>query len=154
MHLKQFVTKVDSCWQDVVSKLMDSVVAGKGKIVFSTPQKKIEYSYRNVNFWGHLFYVIIRSKKYVDFKKFSLHRYHGTSFNSLINHTLLLKSSKYSSWVAFRGRPSLSSFIIYAYDNFYRKREGGGWKMMVNIITINNYLIRSFDNPQIFTPLP
>ncbi len=30
-----------------------------------------------------------------------------------------------------------SSIIItiYAYDNFYRKREGGGWKMMINIIT-------------------
>ncbi len=26
--------------------------------------------------------------------------------------------------------------IIYAYDNFYRKREGGGWKMMINIVTI------------------
>ncbi len=26
--------------------------------------------------------------------------------------------------------------IIYANDNFYRKREGGGWKMMINIITI------------------
>ncbi len=24
--------------------------------------------------------------------------------------------------------------IIYTYDNFYHKREGGGWKMMINII--------------------
>ncbi len=31
--------------------------------------------------------------------------------------------------------------IIYAYDNFYRKREGEGWKMMINIITI--YMIYS-----------
>ncbi len=26
--------------------------------------------------------------------------------------------------------------IIYAYNNFYRKREGGGLKMMISIITI------------------
>ncbi len=37
--------------------------------------------------------------------------------------------------------------IIYIYDNYYHKREGGGWKMMKDIITViqlsnSYYLIR------------